>query len=296
MVLVEDAAMDREQRKAAYNERYLAGPFPNRVDPWAERGYYFHQLHGAMIGELMRRLRDPLLDTGYIATREVSLQISRKGQQSDLAIRRRQRFRAQPASAGYSTLAAKIEINPGTAIEWDMPELDALFIKRLSDGILVTVVEIISLSNKADRVKVRKYLKRREELITEDGVNIVEIDLTCSRSRLFVTADAEAYPYHIAIYLPLEPARLIGMQVEQPLDRFALPLRGEVLSVDTQATYATAYQEISASIQIDTDVGYQMGALPYPSLMTDEERANCANITAAWKLEVARLREEAREI
>jgi hypothetical protein len=286
--------MDRELKKQAYREYHLAGPFPHRFDPWVEKGYYFHQLHGAMIGELMRRLRDPLLDMGYVATREVSLQITEQGQQPDVAIRRRQRFPALPVTAGYGTLAAEIEVNPGVAIEWDMPELDALFIKRLADGVLVTVVEFISPGNKSDQAKARKYMRRRQALITEDSVNIVEIDLTRSRTRLFIASDAEAYPYHIAVYLPREPAHLIGMSFEQALERFALPLRGEVLKVDTQAIYTAAYQEIAASIQIYTDVGYQAAALPYPSLLTDVERERCLDAVAAWKAEVERLRQEAR--
>jgi hypothetical protein len=52
------------------------GPFPDRIDPWAEAGFTFQQLHGGMISALLQQLREPLASQGYFATREAALLIS----------------------------------------------------------------------------------------------------------------------------------------------------------------------------------------------------------------------------
>jgi hypothetical protein len=73
-----------------YVELLMRGPFPGTIDPWAEAGRYFHQIHAGMIGALLEQLRLPLLRMGYVASREVSLQIA-EGREPDMAVRARSR-------------------------------------------------------------------------------------------------------------------------------------------------------------------------------------------------------------
>jgi hypothetical protein len=45
--------MTAERYADAYVEHWSAGPFPGRIDPWAEAGHYFKQIHGGVISELL---------------------------------------------------------------------------------------------------------------------------------------------------------------------------------------------------------------------------------------------------
>jgi hypothetical protein len=51
------------------------GPFPYHIDPWAERGIYFDQLHAHMITYLLDQMVDVLEERGYVIGRERSVQI-----------------------------------------------------------------------------------------------------------------------------------------------------------------------------------------------------------------------------
>jgi hypothetical protein len=284
--------MDRGDKRAQYLDVLEAGPFPHRIDPWVERGYYFHQLHGAMIGELMNQLRRPLLERGYLVAREASLQVTDQGE-PDFAVYRRQPQPAPEPRLNYSAVAEALAIDPGIAVDWDMPELDAVFIKEI-DGGLVTVVEIISPSNKISSRRMREYLQRRVRLIEGQGVNVVELDFTRSYTRLFFSPLAEHFAYHIGIYLPYESARLIGIGFEERLKPFVLPLRRGGQPVDTHDSYVRAYRGVTACLQINKDLSYSPKEIPFPSLINDDERARCLDAVAAWKAEVERLHQEAR--
>lgn len=52
------------------------GPFPSHIDPWAERGRYFHQMHAHMIGYLLDAIQRPMYERGYVVGRESSVQIT----------------------------------------------------------------------------------------------------------------------------------------------------------------------------------------------------------------------------
>ena len=52
------------------------GPLPTHIDPWAEKGRYFHQLHPHIIGYLLDQISDGLYMRGYVVGRETSVQIT----------------------------------------------------------------------------------------------------------------------------------------------------------------------------------------------------------------------------
>src|SRR5574342_527709 len=112
----------------AYVEYLSRGPFAGKVDPWAEAAQYFHQIHGCMISDLLERLRAPLLKMGYVASRETSLQVLERSQ-PDVAIR--QTPPAPAAAWDYVAAAEAVKIEPGVLIEADVPELEAVYIRRV---------------------------------------------------------------------------------------------------------------------------------------------------------------------
>jgi hypothetical protein len=279
--------MPNNNRSATYRQHAKAGPFPAQVDPFAETGRYFQQIHASMINRIVEDIQDTLWDLGYVAGSETSLQILDK-REPDVFVRREADPLPPPAPWDYPAAAEAIHTSPGLAVETGLPELQSIDITSLDDGRLVTVLEIVSPSNKAREADIQAYRIRRYGLLTR-GVNLVEIDLTRSAKRLMDNHWVPDYAYHVAIYLPQQPARLLGMTYGAPLEPFALPLRGDVVPVDVQKVYQYAYGLKRIAVQINQEDGYRSEKLPFPSLLSDKQKVAALAAVEAWQPELARL-------
>lgn len=274
-----------------YSEKYIehlkAGSFPGSIDPWSEAGRYFHQLHGAMITDLIMQIQDKLLMRGYIAGREASLQIM-ENRQPDIAIHHQQEGEIPKQAWDYHNAAQAVMAEPGVALEATPPELDAIFISDFEGGRLVTVVEIVSPRNKTEFSVIREYQERRDQM-RRQGVNVVEIDLTRSVKRLIHDPLVDPYSYHIAIHLYDQIPRLIGIAFGESLKRCALPLRQEVIPVELQDAYKHAYHQNSLAGHIQRETSYHEDALPFPSLFSPQQRQQLLQKIQTWQAELNRL-------
>lgn len=264
-----------------YIDLMTAGPFPDGIDPWAEAGRYFHQLHSEIISHMLGQIREPLLRMGYVAGRETSLQIA-ENRQPDVYVQRMGDDAPQSTAWNYAQAAEAILAEPGILLTSAQPELDALYIKDVEVGNLVTVVEVVSPRNENDHVMIRDYQERRSRLLGQQ-VNVVEVDLIRSVKRLIDDPLVAGYPYHVAVHLSNQPPRLIGMKLTEPLKRFAIPLRNEVTPVELQAAYNHAYTQTSLAWHIDGETGYAEDALTFPSTLTRAERMRLLKAVAAWQ-------------
>lgn len=266
---------------------FEAGPFPGRIDPWAEAARYFRSIHSEMISALLADIRAPLLEMGYVAGRETSLQIA-EGREPDIHIRQEQRAEVLPRW-NYEVAAAEVLAEPGVIIH-DEAEFEALHIWDMQTGNLVTVVEIVSPGNKTRDHEITAYRERRARLLLERGVNVVEIDPTRSVKRLTANSETRAFAYHIAIFLPGEPVRIVGIAFEAPLSRIALPLRGEVIPVELHNAYRRAYRQTTTAWHIHHEGRYTEDDLPFPSHLTEAQRRDALEAVARWQQELAQLR------
>jgi hypothetical protein len=180
-----------------YVEHLKQGPFPGRVDPWAEAGWYFQQIHAGMIGNFVEQLDPQLMLMGYFLGREASLQIATR-REPDIFIESRRRNRQTMTRWTYQTAAEALALEGGVAAD-DELDLDALHIRKLDSGDLVTIVEVVSPSNKVGTMLA--YREYRAYMLHQ-GVNVVEIDITRSEKRLSQNRWTNEFPYHIAIHLP----------------------------------------------------------------------------------------------
>lgn len=273
-----------------YVQHLTEGAFAGRVDPWAEAGRYFHQIHSGMIGLMLATWQPILLSMGYVAGREASLQIADK-REPDVYIKRSS---AQETTLvwDYTAAAEAIQMEVGVLVETDEALLDALYIRGENPDELVTIVEIVSPRNKISPAEISVYEGRRHFLVHTQGVNVVEIDLTRSVKRLLSATPLGLYPYHIAIHLPNTSARFIGLDLEAPLKSFALPLRGEVIPVETHTFYQTAYQQAGIAAQIQHEGRYTRDDLPFPSLLTSIQRETLFTTIKLWLEKLQTLRGE----
>jgi hypothetical protein len=248
-----------------------------------------------MIGLLQRDLQRKLFGKNYLVSRESSLQIMEMGtNEPDLFVRRipsqsrTQSLGSMSSSEAipfetmtleeYSTAATELAAEIGIEVLSDT-QLDALYIYNVETHMLVTVVEIISPGNK-ERWSAR-YRQYRAFLL-EQGVNFIELDLTRSVQRLLDNHITRQYHYYIGVYLPKQPPLVIGNQFNQPLKRVALPLRNEVIAIDTQSYYDEVYQDAAIAGHILYDNHYISSELPFPSTFTQAERAQALQRVEDW--------------
>jgi hypothetical protein len=266
----------------------MRGPFPGTIDPWAEAGRYFQQIHAGIIGSFLETLQQPLLKKGYLASRETSLQVAER-REPDIAIQLDEETSKIGKRWDYVATAAALLVEPGIAVSWETPELEAVYIKRLEPYDLVTVIEVVSPSNKADQKTIREYEERRNDLLSDKTVNVVEIDLTRSIKHLLNDVLTTSYAYHIGIHLPREVARLLGWDFGDTLKPFALPLHEEAIVVETQPLYEFGYRYASIAAQMRKERFYTEDNLPFPTLLTGGQRRDALHVVEVWQEELERL-------
>lgn len=268
-----------------YVHHLTLGPFPDRVDPWSEDDYYFQQIHSSMIDNLIRQIKPQIVPIGYRIIKEASLQIA-EGREPDISIQRVMNAKQPGIRWDYTLAAEELLADPGVIME-DEIDLQAIHIKQVESGKLVTVLEVISPGNKTKPTLVQDYRMPRERLVLDFNVNVVEIDLTRSIKRLF--NQKTSFPYHVIVFLPGESPRHIEMDFDKPLSRIALPLHGTATPIELQPAYTQAYQDMGIAQQLDADEVYGDDHLPFPSLLTDAQRNDALAKVSKWQAELKQL-------
>lgn len=187
----------------------------------------------------------------------------------------------RPAGWRYDVAAAEVLAEPGVMVD-ERDDLHALHVRDGDSGDLVTVLEVVSPSNKHSDHEILAYRERRRDL-TQRGVNVVEVDITRSVKRLEANSRTQSAAYHVGIFLPGEGVRVVEMRFEASLARIALPLRADVIPIDLQSTYAQAYRQTGTAVHILQDDGYTEDGLPFPSLLTEAQRTAVFEAVAAWQ-------------
>lgn len=255
------------------------GPFPNHFDPWLEKGHYFHQFHAHVLTTLFNSLVDSVMGLGYVLGREASVQIVNS--EPDLFVR--QPLDNPLPSRNFAAAILEIGLEVGETFEIDEEaELDRLFIKSVETGRVVTVLELVSPGNKNDEDKIQRYQARRQKLIN-NAIDIVEIDLTRSFKHLINNKIAQSHPYHIAIHQYDSSSRYWGMELEEPLKSFPLPLEGKAIPVELNRIYRQSYSELRISWQMFNDKHYTAENLPFPTTLSEEEREKLMAALDTWK-------------
>ncbi len=263
-----------------YVQLLSKGAFTGEIDPWSEAPHYFQQIHASMIGNIANEISTPLMRMGYYVGREASLQIA-ENREPDIFIQRAMNVPSTQPKWDYELAAVEVLADPGSSIDSEIT-LDALHIYQ-HDGTLVTVMEIISPSNKVSDENISDYRQRREKLVIEKGINVVEIDPTRSVKRMVMHPTVKHHPYHAIIYLQNESPHLVGMGFRQPMKRIAIPLRGEVIPVELQVSHDKAYQEVTTAAQMLNDGFYTEANLPFPSLLTDAQIHEAVQSVTHWR-------------
>jgi len=208
-------------------------PFPG-MDPYTEARHLWKGLHTQLIGELSTHQLPPLLAPAYYVDAEPSLQI---------IIEVKPASSLQPAGLGLPVAEATATIAMTWLLESEEEEESAIFIREATTERLVTVIELLSYSNKTGGAEKRaRYLLKRRELL-QSGIHLVEIDLLRWGQRIVPTLPNQ--PYHILVSRADEQSqsRVWSFDLSDPIPTAPIPLikSDEHVPLPLQEAYMIIY-------------------------------------------------------
>ncbi|MCB0187202.1 MAG: DUF4058 family protein [Caldilineaceae bacterium] len=243
-------------------------PFPG-MDPYTEARYLWKGIHTQLIGELSTHLLPPLLAPAYYVDVEPSLQV-RSGQSlfPNLQVLTTHRNPSQrPTGWAMPVAEATMELTTVPELEEDEEE-SAIYIREAASEQLVTVIEILSYSNKTRGIdKYARYMAKRRDVL-KSGVHLVEIDLLRWGQR--VAEPLPNRPYHILITRADEQpqGRVWSFEMVDVIPTVPLPLLAynEYVPLPLQAAYSTIYQARNFRNRLDYTVD------PEPPLTAEQQQ------------------------
>lgn len=200
----------------------MSYPFPG-MNPWLEDSAVWHNVHNSLIVALRDSLA-PILRPRYFVDIETHTYIAVADNKPqlrypDVTIINR---------GGPAILAPVADESPYLTI--DLPSSDPieegfLEVKSIPTGEVVTIIELLSHTNKINGKDRQSYLEKREAIL-ESLVHFVEIDLLRAHPPLPYTQEAQSdYRLFIRRSETRRRARLYPFSLRQPIPIFPLPLR-----------------------------------------------------------------------
>ncbi len=212
-------------------------PFPG-MDPYLEQPHIWPGFHNRLITHLADDLDARVPDNYRVDIEERTEVAPVYGAASALAFMipdalvtetpAAPAFAGRPDAAATATAAAVAPPESGLAVRVAMPEevrVTRLYVQRMPEARVVTILEILSPSNKAPGEGRDNYLSKRGEIL-HSGVSLVEIDLLRRWEPMPLETPTPPGDYRILVCRGWQRpnAVLYPFGVRQAVPRFTLPL------------------------------------------------------------------------
>lgn len=255
----------------------MVSPFPG-MDPYLEAHDIFQDLHTTLIVAIRAEL-NPLLPEGYVAATDRHVWIEspkakrkRRGREPDVyVVEGKRRTPAEPKTATGTLTTPRIVSLP----QQERKGKPYLKILDSRERRVVTVLELLSPTNKKPGEHYEQYLAKREEYFAA-GVNLVEINLLrAGEHPPLGEMDAEAMQYYILVCrAPQMPrAEIWPFTVRDRVPTFPVPLTPKIeVQFDLKPCLDRSYREA----RYDEEIDYSEP--PEPNFIGEE---------AAWVRETA---------
>lgn len=249
----------------------MAMIFPG-MDPYLEHPDFWPGVHNHLVVYLADQLQ-PLVRPRYIAAIEarVYIEMPQRHFVPDVLIRK-------GSERGRGGGQAVLEIDEAETVELIGNEIEEAYIEILdmqTDQRVVTVIEVVSPSNKASGDGRELYLKKQREVICSD-VHLVEIDLLRTGQHVVSVPEWAArnrgpYDYLVCVNRADRPRSRYTMyrrRVRDRLPRIGIPLAepDPDVPLDLQAALARVYEMGSYRDRIRYDA-------PCRPPLSDEDQA-----------------------
>ncbi len=207
-------------------------PFPG-MDPYLEQPHIWPGFHNRLITYLADDLSDRVPSEYRLDIEERTEIATVYGTASGMAFAIPDAVVSETSGAPPRTIAdAAVAVAPpesGVAVRVAMPEevrVTWLYVQRMPDWKVVTVVEVLSPTNKVAGAGRDNYLRKRGEIFNS-GVSLVEIDLLRGGEPMPLEAVPPASHYRILVCRGWERpnAILYPFNVPQAIPKFTLPLQ-----------------------------------------------------------------------
>ncbi|MGF1581243.1 MAG: DUF4058 family protein [Gemmataceae bacterium] len=161
------------------------------------------------------------------------------------------RYRARVGQRRYATEQALF-----TSVVRENHEEEYIEIRQRGDGRLITLIEVVSPSNKTTPEGRQAYLAKRDEVRAVRS-NIVEIDLVLQGHPMleYTRDDLPEWDYAVTVTRATQPERheIYTSTLQKRLPRFRLPLASDDRDtvLDLQATFSRCYDQGDFGESID---------------------------------------------
>ena len=233
----------------------MPSPFPG-MDPYLEHPKLWPALHHLLISEIARFL-SPQLRPKYLVYLEVRMYETVDDDLSvigipDVSVR-------QPQTAIETTSNVAVAASPKQPITVTIPmsyqvREGYLEIKERGSQELITLIEILSPSNKRTGKGRQMYEEKREEILST-RTHLIEIDLLRRGRKMPVIGNNVESHYSVLVCRGNRRPRadLYAFNVQNPMPAFPLPLRSGHTEpiIDLQELFTQIYDIASYDLKID---------------------------------------------
>lgn len=142
-----------------------------------------------------------------------------------------------------------------------------LEIREISTGKVITVIEILSPTNKKTKEGRRSYLDKREKILQSD-TNLVEIDLIRTGEKMPIVTRVYDTDYRILTVRSYRfpSAQLFAFSVKETIPNFSIPLQKgeEEIELNLQHLLLGIYERARFDLTLDYNIP------PVPDLLTED--------------------------
>lgn len=233
------------------------------MDPYLEDSVHWRDVHHGLISQMQAELNRHLRPKYHVRVAERvyisdDLDPGRKGLIPDLRIGTRpgKEFAAfrplEPSRTEAGQMAEPIEV---TLLDDEIHEAYLAVTDRQS-GEVVTVVEILSPTNKVPGSRGRDSYEKKYRAVLDTPTHWLEIDLLREGQRLALQQEVQEHEYQVFLsraVMPLRRSWIWPIRLFQRLPVIRIPLRGEDpdAQLDLQAVLNAAYDRAGYDAVID---------------------------------------------
>ncbi|QYX32235.1 DUF4058 family protein [Sphaerospermopsis torques-reginae] len=241
----------------------MTSPFPG-MNPYLENPDLWSEVHHRLITAIAIAISPPLRpkyrvaiekrtyrtdseDSLLVGIPDVTiLSVKQKTQKSD----------NYTATATLSTETANKSVDVTLPLPLEIKE-GYLEIREVSTGKVVTVIEVLSPTNKRTKEGRKSYLEKRENILQGD-TNLVEIDLIRAGEKMPMITHIADTDYRILIVRSyrLPSAQLFAFSVRETIPNFTIPLqKGEQeIEVNLQDLLLEIYEQAGFDLTLDYNI------------------------------------------
>jgi hypothetical protein len=238
----------------------MPSPFPG-MDPYLEQPSRWPDLHHELISEIRAEL-NRLLRPRYFATVEERVYLSDENDPArgifvpDVHLFARSLKSSRSPMHGRANSATIEPYEVTTVVEDEIHEA-RIEIVDTNKRSIVTVIEILSPTNKMKGSYGRENYQHKRRQILCSQSHLVEIDLLRSGIRIPIREQLPPYDYliHVARAIELQQRRSLAwpIPITEPLPTISIPLKGSDpdVNIDMQQIFASAYDRGAFDLKID---------------------------------------------